>query len=127
MSDEEKWEMHLDEGDLVHFAPSSFNVCDPPAEFPEGSVTLYFQQLETLRDALNEFLPPRRAPVSDWTPVTEGLPEEDGEYLVTQLPGYEGAEISVEKWFFDKHGGGFGSDLAVAWRPLPPPWRGEGA
>lgn len=66
-----------------------------------------------------------------WIPVTERLPEEDGEYLVTYEKGYPedyGFEpIGIAPFEVDCEG--FGSewvDIPVtAWRPLPEPYTEE--
>lgn len=66
----------------------------------------------------------------DWTPVTEGLPEEEGYYLVTKGSAAfnRGSHFIDTDFFFNPDAGGyFESDNVLAWRPLPEPWRGEGA
>lgn len=71
----------------------------------------------------------RRAPMTpndDWTPVTEGLPtaldaNKEGEVLAHD----NGGEMMSLPWESVAHyQRNFG---VVAWRPLPEPWRGEGA
>lgn len=52
-----------------------------------------------------------------WIPVTERLPEENGDYLVT---GRQGA---VNKRRYDD-GHWYGNWAVVAWMPLPEPWKG---
>ena len=86
-------------------------------------------------------------PEQRWIPISEGLPEEDGDYLVTFERGYRddyGLDpIGIAPFEVDCEGfgiwqenfhpvslGSLGSewvDIRVtAWRPLPEPYRSEG-
>lgn len=58
-----------------------------------------------------------------WIPVTEKLPEENGDYLVTfKLSFMNFIEIcTFNKAAWDK--GGY--DEVIAWMPLPPSYQGE--
>lgn len=61
--------------------------------------------------------------IFEWTPVTERLPEEDGDYLVTTSSFY-GATIYVTTRNFSD--GEWTYDRAVtAWMPLPKPYEGS--
>ena len=53
-----------------------------------------------------------------WIPVTEGLPEEDGRYLIT---GKRGTVYSIEY----EDGRWYGGIQPIAWMPLPSPFLGE--
>lgn len=53
MTNDERWILHLDEGDVMHFAPESWDVCSCD-DLPPGSVTIPFPLMEPLRRALNE-------------------------------------------------------------------------
>ena len=56
----------------------------------------------------------------EWIPVSERLPEKDGQYLVT----YDREdEIKVNISYFDRHGFWVGN--VVAWMPLPEPYKAE--
>lgn len=55
---------------------------------------------------------------SQWIPVNERLPEENGKYLVT---GRRGA-VSIIKF---EDGRWYGKGGVLAWMPLPYPWKGE--
>ena len=62
-----------------------------------------------------------------WIPVTEKLPEEYGEYLVTKHTiGWNCEEYDViDIAYFD--GDGFHkADRVIAWMPLPEPYQGGG-
>lgn len=54
----------------------------------------------------------------EWIPVTERLPKENGDYLVT---GRQGA-VNKRKY---EDGRWYGNWAVVAWMPLPAPWKGE--
>ena len=61
----------------------------------------------------------------EWIPCNEGLPEEDGEYLVTDVSG--GAATVTETYFItDCDGEGhWGALDIIAWMPLPEPYKEE--
>ena len=67
---------------------------------------------------------------SDWIPVSERLPEKDGQYLVTikNLTGYEQlcndvfeCEFFGRDWIFK----GWKDNKVIAWMPLPQPYKAE--
>lgn len=63
-----------------------------------------------------------------WIPVTERLPEKNGEYLVTKTDHitYERLiDIAHYASFIHANNGFYKADDIVAWMPLPEPWRGE--
>lgn len=60
---------------------------------------------------------------TQWIPVSERLPEENGEYLVTRKsPVYEYVDIVKKTNIFCS--GDIASDI-IAWQPLPEPYKGE--
>lgn len=61
---------------------------------------------------------PSAEPEQRWIPVTERLPKENGDYLVT---GRHGA-VNKRK-YEDKRW--YGNWAVIAWMPLPEPWKGE--
>lgn len=65
-----------------------------------------------------------------WIPVSERLPEENGQYLVTvkNLTGYEQLYNNVfECEFFEKDWifKGWKDNKVIAWMPLPQPYKAE--
>lgn len=74
-----------------------------------------------------------------WIPVTAGLPEKDGDYLVTSVHyGWNDQKyISIEvEAYYTRNGteeygtclaykGWQGGEKVIAWMPLPEPYRGE--
>lgn len=69
----------------------------------------------------------------DWTPVTEGLPENNEDVLIQhQFPGQR-VFFTVGHWdldwdrtlYTDYEHAERELGPAVAWRPIPPPWKGE--
>ena len=62
---------------------------------------------------------PSAQPEQRWIPVSERLPEKNGDYLVT---GRKGA---VSKRKYD-NGRWYGGWDVLAWQPLPEPYREEG-
>ena len=81
-----------------------------------------------------------------WIPVSERLPEEDGDYFVTYEKGYAedynfppigiaGFDVDCESfgyWYeqFDRHtlgslGGDWEEIKVIAWMPLPKPYKAE--
>lgn len=60
---------------------------------------------------------------TDWIPVTERLPEERGEYLITTTDGQVDKCFFIgkgERYFFGMH------EYVTAWMPLPKPYeKGE--
>ena len=68
--------------------------------------------------------------MSEWIPVTERLPDEDGEYLVTKKLRYFGnTEIDIACWFKNLMGDGnngfYKSEQVIAWMPLPKAYKEE--
>ena len=63
-----------------------------------------------------------------WIPVTERLPEEEKEVLVTGKYG----EIDIALWKYESwtdnvvewEGNGYSFIKPIAWMPLPKPWKG---
>lgn len=73
-------------------------------------------------------------PAPDWIPVSERLPEEDGDYLVTMVtPGYLSGQPYTNWLYWDTADCDWLTDEAgdsvpeqetevVAWRPIPEPY-----
>ena len=71
-------------------------------------------------------------PEPHWIPVTERLPEEEGEYLVTSVyqyyrDGRKTYKVTVDRW--SRNGAGkewvaTSNDAHIAWMPLPEPYKG---
>lgn len=65
-----------------------------------------------------------------WIPVSDGLPEEYGIYLVTlkNLTGYKLLDrnvISCSYAYGDWHFDGWEDNSVIAWKPLPDPYKEE--
>lgn len=68
--------------------------------------------------------------MSEWIPVTERLPDKDGEYLVTKKLRYFGkTKIDVACWLLalieDGNNGFYTNDQVIAWMPLPKAYKEE--
>ena len=97
---------------------------------PYGNPTLDFESGKKVIAHLEQM--PSAQP--QWIPVTERLPEEDGEYITTVEDG-EGMFVTSDYWRQDLKQWGFWSvdeeydevwrrvTNVVAWMKLPEPWR----
>jgi len=90
------------------------------------------EAVEVVRDLCIKTEPSVNTEQNSWIPVSERLPEKDGEYITTMK--YIGKAtgtiyIDVEETFFDV-GKGFNvgvNESVIAWMPLPEPYKkGEG-
>lgn len=66
--------------------------------------------------------------MSEWIPVSERLPEEDGEYLVTVLDSYSGRPfVDISHYFIGNvnNNGFYKAYEVMAWMPLPEPYKVE--
>lgn len=66
---------------------------------------------------------------SHWIPVTERLPEKDGEYLTTWIDAQKKLCVNVflvenGVWYWNQKYI-FPNWRIIAWMPLPEPWKGE--
>lgn len=109
---------------------------DKPREVQDEDIANFNRDIEYLRDFIRKYMN------DGWIPVEERLPEEYGEYLVTIVPsaGYLWAKRIIAN-FSDLMGivkkpifytGEVGkidfediTDMVIAWRPLPEPYRLE--
>lgn len=83
-----------------------------------------------LMQKLSELPPGTLFSKGHWIPVSERLPEENGQYLVTvkNLTGYEQLYNNVfECEFFEKDWifKGWKDNKVIAWMPLPEPYKAE--
>lgn len=66
---------------------------------------------------------------TEWIPVSERLPKENGEYIVSLEDSvYPQASFFNGKWFMRSLNGiarEFGEYEVIAWMRLPEPWKGE--
>ena len=69
---------------------------------------------ETVEDEREEHL---------WIPVTERLPEEDGDYFTTKI--YDSDEPILGMTYYRKEWGWSTSYKITAWMPLPKPYEGS--
>ena len=63
-----------------------------------------------------------------WVPVSERLPEEDGEYFVTVLDSYSGRPFVDSSHYFTgnvNNNGFYKAYKVIAWMPLPEPYKTE--
>lgn len=72
----------------------------------------YEQALSEIKETLER---------NNWIPCSDGLPEKDGEYLVTDN-GWPITTVEVDVLC---GGTWVSNDNVVAWMPLPEPWEGE--
>lgn len=105
---------------------------------------------EQLREAVDMAISALEKPEPKWIPVSERLPEEDGEYLVLyhiqskykpyvydvrlfannlyKIDEYDFYDKKGQKgWvYYDREYGFCEDDSVIAWMPLPEPYKGEG-
>ena len=72
---------------------------------------------------------PTITPEPHWIPVTERLPEKDGEYLTTWIDAQKKLCVNVflvenGVWYWNQKYI-FPNWRIIAWMPLPEPWEGE--
>lgn len=72
---------------------------------------------------------PTITPELHWIPVTERLPEKDGEYLTTWIDAQKKLCVNVflvenGVWYWNQKYI-FPNWRIIAWMPLPEPWKGE--
>lgn len=73
---------------------------------------------------------PSTDPERKWIPVTEALPEEKGEYLVSYHPCHwnavsEKVVVGMDTFRGKTTWAKMKYQKVIAWMPLPEPWRGE--
>lgn len=73
---------------------------------------------------------PSAEPELKWIPVTEALPEEKGEYLVSYHPCHwnavsEKVVVGMDTFRGKTTWAKMKYQKVIAWMPLPEPWRGE--
>ena len=61
-------------------------------------------------------------PQGEWIPVSERLPKEDNDYLITYE--YRGEKLVAKSWFNPRYGFAYGN--VIAWQPLPEPYEKGG-
>ena len=91
----------------------------------------YMDYLESEEVEAIKFLASDERPHGEWIPCSERLPEEIGDYLVTDYRGNVYCSsfdyILGEKCFnYEDDGYPVEDDTIVAWMPLPEPYRKEG-
>lgn len=65
-----------------------------------------------------------RQPEPHWIPVSERLPDKEGNYLITAQPTYNHAkDIRIAHW--SSRWVGYVKSEIIAWMPLPEPYWGE--
>lgn len=73
---------------------------------------------------------PSAEPERKWIPVTEALPEEKGEYIVSYHPCHwntvsEKVVVGMDTFRGKTTWAKMKYQKVIAWMPLPEPWRGE--
>ena len=64
---------------------------------------------------------------AEWIPVSERLPEKDGDYLVTKERSLRRLTVDISTWFESEEAnhGFYEASAVVAWAQLPEPYREE--
>ena len=98
-------------------------------EFLDIVFALAPNEANAIMDAFDEYADSNEP---HWIPVTEKLPEEEGEYLVTSVyqyyrDGRKTYKTTVDRW--SRNGVGkewvaTSNDAHIAWMPLPEPYKG---
>lgn len=94
---------------------------DASDDYKEG----YGDGMKYVLDIIDE--QPTIDPVK-WIPVSERLPEKNGEYLVTEIDPITCerlTDIAYHGDFICTNNGFHKANDVVAWMPLPEPWKGE--
>ena len=94
------------------------------ADALKEDLTRFYDNEVTARKLIDE--QPTIQPEPNWIPCSEGLPKEDGFYLVT-LEDKCGAETTIR--FFriengERHWSVWGNENITAYMPLPEPYKG---
>lgn len=88
----------------------------------------YRDERMTIADCLDRFTdegcPTEGKPKQQWIPVSERLPEECGDYLVTKKTiGWNCEEYQTNDIAYYDSDGFHKADTVVAWMPLPEPYK----
>ena len=129
---EEPFVMSLDDGIAVYMAISALEQMEKaqPEHNPDDE-----RKIADLHKMVNYLLSQQE---QRWIPVTERLPDNDDEVLITVWDA-EDDYADVYKGFYQDHDWWTqwchgcsrikdeqcGKDIVIAWMPLPEPWKGE--